>query len=194
MGGFECSTHRRRDGRRLDLIAATGHDEFCRRGLPRHDRARPAHGSRRAALAPHRDRARPVRLVELPAHAACQPSRPGCRSIWDLCHYGWPDDLDIWQPDFVDRFASFAAAVATLVRDETPEVPFYCPINEISYWAWAGGDMARFNPMARGRGTELKRQLVRASIAAIEAIRDVDPRARFVQIDPVINVVPKSPR
>ena len=26
LGGFECSTHRRRDGRRLDLIAATGHD------------------------------------------------------------------------------------------------------------------------------------------------------------------------
>jgi hypothetical protein len=26
LGGFECSTHRRHDGRRLDLIAATGHD------------------------------------------------------------------------------------------------------------------------------------------------------------------------
>ena len=26
IGGFECSTHRHQDGRRLDLIAATGHD------------------------------------------------------------------------------------------------------------------------------------------------------------------------
>ena len=26
IGGFECSTHRRRDRKRLDLIAATGHD------------------------------------------------------------------------------------------------------------------------------------------------------------------------
>ena len=26
IGGFECSTHRTRDGRRLDLIAATAHD------------------------------------------------------------------------------------------------------------------------------------------------------------------------
>src|SRR4051794_37304042 len=26
LGGFECSSHRRRDGRRLDLIAATRHD------------------------------------------------------------------------------------------------------------------------------------------------------------------------
>ncbi|HVG39058.1 MAG TPA: hypothetical protein VM870_07220, partial [Pyrinomonadaceae bacterium] len=28
MGGFECSTHRNRSGRRLDLVAATTHDEF----------------------------------------------------------------------------------------------------------------------------------------------------------------------
>jgi len=117
----------------------------------------------------------------------------GVQPIWDLCHYGWPDDIDIWQPNFIDRLANFAAAAAKLVRDETPEVPFYSVINEISYWAWAGGDTARFNPMARGRGTELKVQLVRASIAAIEAIRNVDSRARFVQIDPVINVVPKGP-
>lgn len=28
MAGFECSAHRRRDRRRLDLIAATDHDRF----------------------------------------------------------------------------------------------------------------------------------------------------------------------
>ena len=27
MAGFECSSHRRRDGVRLDLIRATGHDK-----------------------------------------------------------------------------------------------------------------------------------------------------------------------
>jgi hypothetical protein len=29
MGGFECSNHRRSDGRRLDLLAATGHDRWA---------------------------------------------------------------------------------------------------------------------------------------------------------------------
>jgi hypothetical protein len=29
MGGFECSTHRKRGGRRLDLIESTRHDEFA---------------------------------------------------------------------------------------------------------------------------------------------------------------------
>ncbi|MBA1244417.1 hypothetical protein G7016_16910 [Pseudomonas japonica] len=67
-------------------------------------------------------------------------------------------------------------------------MPYYCPVNEISFWAWAGGDVAYFNPGATGRGLELKHQLVRASIAAIEAVRAIEPRARFVQADPLINV------
>ena len=29
LGGFECSSHRRCDGRRLDLLAATGHDRLA---------------------------------------------------------------------------------------------------------------------------------------------------------------------
>ena len=29
MGGFECSSHRNSQGRRLDLIEATRHDEFA---------------------------------------------------------------------------------------------------------------------------------------------------------------------
>ena len=29
MGGFECSTHRLRNGRRLDLIHSTRHDELA---------------------------------------------------------------------------------------------------------------------------------------------------------------------
>ncbi|MEE1611365.1 hypothetical protein [Microvirga sp. CF3016] len=44
------------------------------------------------------------------------------------------------------------------------------------------------NPYCHGRGVELKRQLVRAKIAAIEAIRTVDPRARFITAEPLINV------
>ena len=39
----------------------------------------------------------------------------------------------------------------------------------------------------------MKRQLVRASIVAIGAMRDVNPRLHFCHIDPVINVLPKRP-
>lgn len=194
QGGFECSTHRLRpregetDGKRLDVIAATGHDVNAAR-----DYAQLAQHSIRTV----RDGLR-WHLVEtvpgkynwssfLPMLRAAQ--KTGTQVIWDLLHYGWPDDIDIWQPDFVRRFAQFAGAVAGIVKDESGSVPFYTPVNEISFFAWGGGDAGYLNPFAHGRGFELKVQLARASIAAMDAILSVDPRARFVHCDPVINVV-----
>ena len=67
-------------------------------------------------------------------------------------------------------------------------IPFYCPVNEISFHAWGGGDAACLNPYTRGRGFELKVQLARASIAAMHEILAVDPRARFVHCEPAINI------
>ena len=46
----------------------------------------------------------------------------------------------------------------------------------------------------RSRGWELKHQLVRASIEAIERFARTAPQARFVQCDPLIHIVPDSPR
>jgi hypothetical protein len=70
------------------------------------------------------------------------------------------------------------------------------PINEMSYLSWAGGDVRCMNPFQAARGVELKVQLVRATIGAIEAIRDVIPNARFLQPEPVINIVadPNHPK
>ena len=39
----------------------------------------------------------------------------------------------------------------------------------------------------------MKRQLVRATIAAVDAMREVNPGVRIFQVDPIINVVPRSP-
>jgi beta-glucosidase/6-phospho-beta-glucosidase/beta-galactosidase len=108
--------------------------------------------------------------------------------IWDLCHYGCPDDLDIFSPQFVDRFARFSQAFARLLVSETDGVPYFTPVNEISFFSWAAGEVGHFGPFEIGRGNELKEQLVRANIAAIEAIRDVHPGSRFVQVDPLIHV------
>lgn len=187
QGGFECSTHRLRTGRRLDLIAGTGHDTQAEADYRQlHD----------IGLRTVRDGVR-WHLIEtapgqydfsslVPMLRAAQ--RTGTQVIWDLLHYGWPDDIDIWSPAFVDRFAEFARAVAGLVRQEADAVPFWCPVNEISFLAWAGGDASYLNPFASGRGYELKVQLARASLAAMDALRAVDPRARFVHCEPLIAI------
>ena len=109
--------------------------------------------------------------------------------IWTVFHYGHPDDLDIFSPAFVDRFARYCKALAQLVHDHSERVPFYTPINEISFLAWAAGDVGYIYPFGVGRGMELKCQIVRAAIAGIEAIWQVSPQARIVQVEPVIHVM-----
>jgi hypothetical protein len=192
-GGFECSSHRRRDRRRLDLIAATGHD----RAAGSDYRQLVSLGLRTV-----RDGLRWHLIEQLPGRYDWSSFLPMLRAaqsaevqvIWDLCHYGWPDDIDVWEPEFIDRFANFAGAAARVIAAETDAVPWYCPINEISFLSWAGGDKGFINPFGRRRGPEFKRQLVRALIAAIEAIRRVDKRARFIQAEPAIHIVPDPAR
>ena len=90
MAGFECSCHRRGDGRRLDVIAATAHDRFAARDYAR---------VRRLGIETVRDGARWHRIERaagrydfsslLPMVRAARDT--GVQVIWDLCHYGWPD-------------------------------------------------------------------------------------------------------
>ena len=191
LGGFECSSHRRRDGCRLDLVASTRHGEHAAADYD----ALAARGIRtvRDGLRWHLIERSPGRYdwsSFLPMLRAARDTRT--QVIWDICHWGWPDDLDVWSPAFIDRFGAFAGAVARLVREETDEVPFYVPVNEISFWAWAGGSVGFIHPLGAGRGDELKANLVRASIAAIEGVRAVDARARIVSAEPAIHVAPRS--
>ena len=119
----------------------------------------------------------------------------GTQVIWDLCHWGVPAGLDIFSEAFITRFAAFAAAAAEVIKHreggDPNAIPLYCPVNEISFWAWVGGDVRAFAPHQEGRGPELKQQLIRASLAAIRAVRAVDRRARFIQAEPIIHIVPE---
>lgn len=195
MGGFECSTHRRRDGRRLDVLAATGHDRMAAG-----DYALLAH----AGIASAREGLRWHLIERLPWHYDWSSALPmlhaarrsGTEVVWDLMHYGWPDGLEIGSAAFVERFARFARHAADLIQQESGAPPVLSVVNEISFMAWAAGTVGIFQPFGRRRGREIKRQLVRATIAAIAAIREVAPLARFIQIDPVIHVLadPKRPQ
>jgi beta-glucosidase/6-phospho-beta-glucosidase/beta-galactosidase len=191
LGGFECSTHRLRNGKRLDLVHSTRHDEFAVgdfRLLQRYGIS-----SAREGLRWHLIEAHPHRFDFSSAHTIIDAAREtGMEVIWDLWHYGWPDDIDIFSAEFVTRFTSFARAAAEQLSEKI-EVPLICPINEISFFSWAGGDGGIFNPFARNRGNEMKRQLVRSTVEAINAIRQINPAIKFFHIDPMINVIARDP-
>ena len=193
-GGWECSTHRRlADRRRVDVIAATGHDRWAASDY----RALSALGIRtvRDGLRWPLVEAAPGRYDAGSWRRQLRAARAtGTQVIWDLCHYGVPDALDVWRPEFVDRFAAFARWAAETHRDETDAVPWWCPLNELSFWSWAGGDRGLFPPFAHGRSFELKVQLARAALAAVDAVRDVDPRARLLWAEPLVHVVARRPR
>ncbi len=126
-------------------------------------------------------------------HAA---EKEGLHVIWDICHYGWPDDINIFRPAFIDRIAAYTRAFVRLHVEVTGRVPWIAPVNEISFFAWAGGQIAMFNPSSKYRGDDLKAQLVRATIACIEAAWETAPGTRIVHTDPLINVIgdPESKR
>jgi hypothetical protein len=191
MAGFEGSCQINAAGVRLDMTAALQHDAMAAEDYRRLHEVGMA--TARDCLRWHLvDRAGQydwrswVPMLEAAVKEKVQV-------IWDLCHYGWPDDLDIFSPAFVDRFARFAAAAARVHREHTDETAFYSPVNEISFFTWAATRELMF-PNAWGRGGELKSQLVRAAIAAMDAIWSVDAGARMVFPEPLIHNVPPRRR
>ncbi len=186
IGGFECSSHVNRFGTRLDMTAAVGHDRFAEQdyALMRSAGLLTARDGLRWHLIDHGgkyDFSSFVPMLRASLHN-------GVQVIWDLFHYGYPNDIDILKPAFVDRFAHFCTAAARVFADNTDDVPFWTPVNEISFFTWAGSRSLIF-PFAYGKDEALKRQVVRAAIAGAQAVRSVDPRARLVYPEPTINAV-----
>jgi hypothetical protein len=191
MAGFECASHVNRLGERLDMISGTEHDL----------RACEDYSMLRSmGICAARDGLR-WHLIDrdprydfssfAPMLAAAE--KAGVQVVWDLCHYGWPDGVDFFSPAFVDRFARFCSASARFISEQSGEIPFFAPVNEISFLSYAigAGIIAPFREPAFGAA---KKQLVRAALAGMDAIWAVDSRARFIHQDPIIHVVPPRDR
>lgn len=141
LGGFECSSHITAEGQRLNLLAATQHDRQARADYAL-CQVSGLKAVREAVCWPLVDQRGTLQLEEV-RHLARLGCEMGMTQIWDLMHYGYPDDLDPFSPPFVERFTRYARAVAATIRAETPGATFYTPINEISYTAWAGASVKK---------------------------------------------------
>jgi hypothetical protein len=189
LAGFECATGYNMHGEWIDQIAATGHDLHADADYERLAQAG-IHAVREAIRWPLADRGGELDF------ACAQPfaqaaARHGFDVIWDLFHYGYPQDLDPFdRAAFVPRFAAYCRAAARFVARHGDGPFYFTPVNEPSFFAWAGAEVARCAPHARGRGFELKVALAHAAIAGIDAIRAELPDARIVNVDPICRVTP----
>lgn len=192
MGGFECATGPNRHGNPMDQVCATQHDRFV------------AEDYRLLSKRGIRTVREGVRwpLVDIEGRYDFDSLDPmlqaaedeGMELIFDLFHYGYPEDLDIFSPEFVTRFEEYCRACAKYIWMNLPGPYYFTPVNEPSFFAYAAGEACLFGPRECGRGYELKLQLARAAIRGIEAIWQVIPEARIVNVDPVCRVVPPRDR
>jgi beta-glucosidase/6-phospho-beta-glucosidase/beta-galactosidase len=187
FAGFECATGYNAKGAWMDQIAATHHDRFADEDY-RLLKEVGIYAAREAIRWP---------LVDKNAaydFSSVQPFLDASRRhrievIWDLFHYGYPDEIDLFSEEFPRRFAAYCFAAAKHIRENQEGTCYFTPINEPSFFSWAGGHVGRFAPHCIGKGVELKRALIRAAIQGINAIWAAVPDARIVNVDPLCHVV-----
>jgi hypothetical protein len=186
LAGFECATGYNMHGEWIDQIAATEHDLHVEADYRRLADVG-IRAVREAIRWPLVDCGGRFDFSSVDAFARAADGQ-GFDVIWDLFHYGYPNDLDPFSLEFANRFAAYCRAAARYVVARMDGACYFTPMNEPSYFAWAGGDVGRFAPHARGRAAELKLSLARAAIRGIDAIREVCPEARIVNVDPICRV------
>lgn len=195
LSGFECSTFHWGEQGRRDLNCETGHDKrakedygilsklgiaVAREGIP-------------WPLVDKGDGEYDFRMIDiyLEAQHDCQ-----ILPIWDLCHYGYPERLDPFDDSFVEAFANYSKAAAEYVLPRSREPRCFTPINEITFFSFIGGEWGWVAPFRKSKEDRfrLREQLCKAAIAGVKAIREVDPKARMVHVDPLVLVVPPKDR
>ena len=179
MGGFECTDKLNAFGERVDFLPLTGHlkllDADYRNLAPFNIRT-VREGIRWSQIerAPYvYDWTMVERMI------ACAQAH-GIQQIWDICHFGFPDDLTPLHPLFPRRFAAVCKAFARFFRSMDATSPLIVtPINEVSFLSWLGGQVRGTSPFCVGQGWEVKYRLMKAYIEGVEALKEVDSTCAF---------------
>lgn len=190
MAGYECADHLNMFGHRVDLIKTTGHLHLIDtdyKNLVPFKIATVREGIRWSKVETH-----PYQYDWSVVGTMIQAGKANnIQQVWDLCHFGFPDDLTPLHPQFTKRFVALCTAFVQFYRSiDTQSTLIITPINEVSFLSWLGGDAKCTSPYCTNQGWEVKYSLMHAYIKGIDALRAVDPSVRILTTEPLINIVP----
>lgn len=190
MAGYECTDKLNAFGNRVDFLHVTGHleliDQDYRQLQPFNIRSvREGIRWSQVEKSPYQYDWSTVEEMMNRGKAA------GIQQIWDICHFGYPDDLTPLHPLFARRFAAVCRSFVQFYRSKDPDSTLIItPINEVSFISWLGGDAKGTTPYCYGQGWEVKYGLMRAYIEGIAALREADPSVRILTTEPLVQMVP----
>lgn len=189
MGGFECADHINRSGERINLQTETLHDQKILEDYTALKEiginvVREGVCWSAVETAPHKyDFSRLIPFYEI-------SERLDIQIIWDLCHFGYPDDLSPTHPLFTARFVSYCEQFTIFHYENCKQNPWIVPINEISFLSWHSGDMRGTVPFAVNSGWDIKYHLCKAAIMGIKAIKSILIDAVVLIVEPLVKVHP----
>ncbi|RYF63607.1 MAG: amine oxidase, partial [Cytophagaceae bacterium] len=188
--GYECTDQQNAFGNRVDFLPLTGHldrldDDY--RDISDLNIRTVREGIRWSQV----EKRAYVYDWSLVRHMLQRGKALGIQQIWDICHFGYPDDLTPLHPMFARRFAAICRAFVPIYRETYPDGPLIVtPINEVSFISWLGGDVCGTSPYCTKQGFEVKTGLIRAYIEGIAAMREIDPNIVVMTTEPLVNMVP----
>lgn len=190
MAGFECTDKLNCYGERVDFINVTKHldkvnEDYSRVALLQFKTVREGIRWSMVEKQPYVYNFTDVEKLIVAAR------ENDIQIIWDICHFGFPDDLSPLHPMFARRFAAVCSAFVKFYRSIDPTgTLIITPFNEVSFLSWLGGDVCGTTPFCRNYGWEVKYNIMKAYIEGIEAIKATDEHARILTTEPLVNMVP----
>ena len=190
MAGYECTDHVNAFGIRVDLINLTGHlqliDTDYKNLSPFNIR------TVREGIRWSKVETIPYQYDWSAVGDMIQTGKDNnIQQVWDLCHFGYPDNLSPFDPEFTNRFVALCKAFVQFYRSiDAVSTLIITPINEVSFLSWLGGDAKGTVPFCNNRGWDVKYNLMKAYIKGIDALKVADPLVRILTTEPLINIVP----
>lgn len=192
-GGFECADHLNAFGNRINMYNLTAHiekieEDYANLKALGISTIREGMCWSEAEKTPYRYDFSIAEKIMTTAKAF------GIQVIWDICHFGFPDDLTPLHPMFARRFSAVCCAFSEFLTQRFPDEIFYIvPINEVSFVSWLGGDARGTVPYTINSGWDVKYHLMKAYIEGVRKMKENFSHIQVITSEPLIHITTRYP-